>query len=239
MLSASCMTPMYISVECIPNNMEINRCTFPEGLLYDTEALTWLKNKDNVVTIGVTTILTSIAGRLSKVKIKQVGTKIERGKSIGTLESLKYFGVVRSPIKGKIIEINDSITIRPKTVNDFPYSDGWFAKLEPDIEAEFGALETIEKCYNKINSLIQQLHVRCFVAFPDHEMFEIGVECAATLTKLDVLLTKIPIGEVVHLVSDDPTADLEMIRWSEQNGQSLLETRSEGNLFHFIVKKIK
>jgi glycine cleavage system H protein len=52
-------------------------------------------------------------------------------------------------------------------------------------------------------------------------------------------LTKIPVGEVVHLVSDDPTADLEMIRWSEQNGQSLLETRSEGNLFHFIVKKIK
>jgi glycine cleavage system H lipoate-binding protein/TusA-related sulfurtransferase len=219
--------------------MEIKRCIFPEGLLYDADGLTWLKNKDNVVTIGVTTILTSIAGRLSKVKIKQVGTKIERGKSIGTLESLKYFGVVRSPITGKIIEINDSIIVRPKTVNDFPYSDGWFAKLEPNIVEEFGALETIDKCYNKINSLIQQLHIRCFVAFPDHEMFEIGVECAATLTKLDELLTKIPVGEVVHLVSDDPTADLEMIRWSEQNGQALLETRSEGNLFHFIVKKIK
>lgn len=221
------------------NNMEINRCIFPEGLLYDTEGLVWVKNKDKLITIGVTTILTAIAGRLSKVKIKQVGTKIERGKSIGTLESLKYFGAVRSPISGKIVEINDSIIIRPKTVNDFPYSEGWFAKLEPNIEAELGALETIENCYNKINSLIQQLHVRCFVAFPDHEMFEIGVECAATLTKLDELLTKIPIGEVVHLVSDDPTADLEMIRWSEQNGQSLLETRSEGNLFHFIVKKIK
>jgi glycine cleavage system H protein len=222
-----------------PNNMEINRCIFPEGLLYDTEGLVWVKNKDKLITIGITTILTAIAGRLSKVKIKQVGTKIERGKSIGTLESLKYFGAVRSPISGKIVEINDSIIIRPKTVNDFPYSEGWFAKLEPNIEAELGALETIENCYNKINSLIQQLHVRCFVAFPDHEMFEIGVECAATLTKLDELLPKIPIGEVVHLVSDDPTADLEMIRWSEQNGQSLLETRSEGNLFHFIVKKIK
>jgi len=87
--------------------------------------------------------------------------------------------------------------------------------------------------------LIQKLHVRCFVAFPDHEMFEIGVECAATLTKLDELLIKLPIGDVVHLVSDDLTADLEMIRWSEQNGQSLLETRTEGNLFHFIVKKIR
>jgi TusA-related sulfurtransferase len=70
-------------------------------------------------------------------------------------------------------------------------------------------------------------------------MFEIGVECAATLTKLDELLLKLPIGDVVHLVSDDITADLEMIRWSEQNGQSLLEMRTEGNLFHFIVKKIR
>jgi TusA-related sulfurtransferase len=70
-------------------------------------------------------------------------------------------------------------------------------------------------------------------------MFEIGVECAATLTKLDELLLKVPIGDVVHLVSDDITADLEMIRWSEQTGQSLLEIRTEGNLFHFIVKKIR
>jgi glycine cleavage system H protein len=222
--------------------MEINSCIFPEDLLYDTENFVWVKNNstDKSVTIGVTTLLASIAGRLSKIKIKQVDTNVEKGKSIGTIESIKYFGVVRSPITGKIIEVNESIINRPKDVNDFPYTEGWFAKLEPyNINEELGTLETIENCRQKISSLIQQLHVRCFVAFPDHEMFEIGVECAATLTKLDELLTKIPIGDVVHLVSDDVTADLEMIRWSEQNGQSLLEMRTEGNLFHFIVKRIR
>jgi hypothetical protein len=30
-----------------------------------------------------------------------------------------------------------------------------------------------------------------------------------------------------------------MIRWSEESGQSILETRSEGNLLHIIVKKVK
>jgi glycine cleavage system H protein len=223
--------------------MEINRCIFPEDLLYDTENFVWIKNNnstDKSVTIGVTTLLASIAGRLSKIKIKQVDTKVEKGKSIGTIESIKYFGVVRSPISGKIIEVNESILNRPKYVNDSPYTEGWFAKLEPyNIYEELGSLETIENCSQKISSLIQQLHVRCFVAFPDHEMFEIGVECSATLTKLDELLTKIPIGDVVHLVSDDVTADLEMIRWSEQYGQSLLEIRTEENLFHFIIKKIR
>jgi TusA-related sulfurtransferase len=86
---------------------------------------------------------------------------------------------------------------------------------------------------------MEKLHVRCFAAFPDHQMFEIGVECAATLTKLGELISKIPQGEVVHLVSDDLSADFEMIRWSEETGQKLLETRREGNLFHFIVKKVK
>jgi glycine cleavage system H protein len=104
---------------------------------------------------------------------------------------------------------------------------------------EIKALETIENCHAKIKPIIQQLHVRCFAAFPDHEMFEIGVECAATLTKLDELLARLETCQVVHLVSDDATADLEIIRWSEQTGQSVVELRKEGNLFHFIIRKVK
>jgi TusA-related sulfurtransferase len=70
-------------------------------------------------------------------------------------------------------------------------------------------------------------------------MYEIGVECAATLTKLDELVSRINLGEIIHVVSDDKTADLEITRWSEDNGQKILETRPEGNLLHIIVKKVK
>ena len=56
---------------------------------------------------------------------------------------------------------------------------------------------------------------------------------------LDELVSSIEIGGIVHLVSDDNTADLEMTRWSEERGQSILETRPEGNLLHFIIKKTK
>jgi len=221
--------------------MKISHCTFPEGLFYDTENFVWVNiNTDKIVTIGITAVLASIAGRLSSIKLKPVNTELEKGKSVGTLESIRYFGVVRTPVSGRIVEINESIINRPKLANDFPYTEGWFTKIQAsNLKDDLNVLETIENCHDKISSQIQELRIRCFVAFPDHEMFEIGVECAATLTKLDELLTKIPIGEVTHLVSDDPTADIEMIRWSEQTGQSLLETRTEGSLFHFIVKKIK
>jgi TusA-related sulfurtransferase len=68
-------------------------------------------------------------------------------------------------------------------------------------------------------------------------MFEIGIECAATLSKLDDLISGIESGQIIHLVSDDPTADIEMIRWSEQTGQRLMETRREENLLHFLIQK--
>ena len=219
--------------------MKIDNCSFPEDLLYDTENFVWMGNKEKTVTIGITTIMTSIAGKLSRIKLKPVGTKLEKGMSCGSLESAKYFGVVRTPISGTIVQVNKSLMDKPKLANDSPYTEGWFVKIEPSDMGDMRTLERIENCHDKMSLAIQKLRVRCFAAFPDHEMFEIGVECSATLAKLDELIEKIPAGEVIHLVSDDPTADLEMLRWSEEREQSLLEMRNEGNLLHFIVKKLR
>ena len=222
--------------------MEIDHCEFPDQLMYDVDNFVWANDRDGngSMFVGITSVLTFLAGKICTIKIKNPGTEIKRGKSIGTLESNKYFGVVRSPISGTIIKTNYSIINSPKIVNDYPYTEGWFARIRPNnVLAEIKSLETIENCHAKIKPIIQQLHVRCFAAFPDYEMFEIGVECAATLTKLDELLTRIETGQVVHLVSDDAAADLEIIRWSEQTGQSVIELRKEENLFHFIIRKIK
>ncbi|MDW0146989.1 MAG: hypothetical protein QOK60_09515 [Nitrososphaeraceae archaeon] len=229
--------------------MRISHCDFPEGILYDLNNLVWIKRNDDdhyVVTLGVTPILISLAGKLTKIKLKEIGTIIEKSKSVGSIESLRYFGMVRCPIKGEIVEVNNTLTDNPKTVNDFPYNEGWFVKIKIqnsdssiDSELKNDCLKFIDECHDEIKKIMEKLHVRCFSAFPDYEMFEIGVECAATLTKLDELIGKINMGNVVHVVSDDTSADLEMIRWSEERGQDLLESRKEANLFHFIVKKIK
>ncbi len=229
--------------------MQISHCDFPEGILYDLDNFVWLRNDENdrtIVTLGITPILISLAGKFTKIKLKQIGTNVEKNKSLGSIESLRYFGMVRCPLEGKIIEINNILSDNPKIVNDFPYDDGWLVKVKFDnsgssVDSVFKNynLKFIDECHDEIKKLIEKLHVRCFSAFPDYEMFEIGVECAATLTKLDELIGKIDLGNIVHVVSDDLSADLEMIRWSEERGQNLLESRKEGNLYHFIVKKIK
>jgi glycine cleavage system H lipoate-binding protein/TusA-related sulfurtransferase len=217
--------------------------------MYDLDNFVWIKTDEedrSLITLGVTPILISLAGKLTRIKLRDIGTAIEKNKSVGSIESIRYFGMVRSPVKGEITAVNDALKDSPKIANDFPYTDGWFVKVRiPDSNVNMDSglknsgLKFIEECNVELEKIIEKLHVRCFSAFPDYEMFEIGVECAATLTKLDELINKIDTGDVVHVVSDDTSADLEMIRWSEEKGQGLLEFRKEGNLFHFIVKKLK
>ena len=221
--------------------MIIDNCNFPDNLLYDPDNFVWVDvSNENSIKIGVIPILSSISGKLQSIKLKKEGTYIEKGKSLGSLESPKYFGIVQSPLNGKIKEINESILSKPKQVNDSPYELGWLSTIVPsNFDKDLKGLKKIGECYIQLKSLIDEFHVRCFNAYPDYEMYELGTECAATLTKLDELLTKIDIGAIVYLASDDITADLELTRWSKERSQSILEIRKEGLIFHFLVRKEK
>jgi len=84
---------------------------------------------------------------------------------------------------------------------------------------------------------IAEFRVRCFKAFPDHEMYEIGTECSAVLVRLNELLATVSVGDIVHLVTDDPTSYVEMVRWTDQTRHELVDWRQEGNLCQFIVRK--
>jgi glycine cleavage system H protein len=161
-----------------------------------------------------------------------------RAAAIGLLESPRYFGPIRAPVAGTLREINETAVATPRTMTDARYTDGWFARLHPTNPGDRHTLKTLPDARDLLADQIRALRIRCFAAFPDREMFEIGLECSAVLAKLNELLLQIPVGEVVHLVTDDPTAPIEMVRWSDQTGQPVIDERKEGNLFHFLVRKI-
>lgn len=130
--------------------------------------------------------------------------------------------------------------MRPKLLNDSPYGEGWVAKLKPfRFDSEGILLSRAQDSREALETKIAHFRARCFKAYPDHQMYEIGSECSAVLMRLNELVAAIPLGDVIHLVSDDPTAYVEMERWAEATRQSLLDWRTEGDLRHFIVKKIR
>ncbi len=241
----------------------IENCIFPVNYFYDLDNFTWIKSMDMLddkkndvkqVLVGITPVYSYITGRILKFKTKPVGTDIIRNKSLGTVESLNHFGIIRSPISGNVVEINQEIINNPKVVNDSPFERGWIAKIKTKDNLEsLDSIRTIEECKDEMVSQIKKFNVKCFKSFPDFQMFELGTECSATLAKLDEFIIKnMRIGHVIRLVSDDPTADLELLRWANQNNQEIVEIVQEKNpeqsslrnssnnyLFNIIIKKIK
>lgn len=218
---------------------KVESCDFPDDRLYEAEGLVWVREEGpGVVALGVTAVYAALAGPLTAVRANPIGAEYDRGRSIGTLEGPRYFGPIRTPIRGALLAVNEVVLERPRSLSEDPYGEGWFARLRPGGWSEDRiALATPAGAAEELAAQIRALRVRCFAAFPDHELIEIGTECAAVLVKLNDLLDRIPPGDVIHLVSDDWTAPIEMERWSEERGQAVLENRREGNLYHFLVRK--
>ena len=219
---------------------KISDCVFPDDLLYEPEGLTWAREDGREVVVGITAIQAAVAGKLTKATARPVRAEYARNRVIGAIESGRYFGTVKTPIGGVLVAINETALEKPKLLSESPYRDGWFARVQAtNWAADREAVFPIDRAKAFLEKQVEALHVRCFAAFPDYDLFEIGTECAAVLVKLNELMSRMEVGEVVHIVSDDWTAPMEMDRWSTENGQPVVDSRKEGNLYHFLVRKTR
>jgi len=217
--------------------LKINHCEFPDRLLYDVEQGTWVDLKEDVIRVGITSLLSWSFGVFSAVTFRNIGTALVRGQVVGTMEGSRHFDVFRSPISGNLSAVNEHLVDDPGLLNKDPYGEAWFAEIGVKDNGELGALGRLPQAERRIAELLKERHVHCFAAFPDFEIVDTGVECQAVLAKLNDLLGRSTPGTVVHVVSDDSSAEIEMQRWSDQTGNSVVEVQKEGRIFHYIVRK--
>ena len=217
--------------------MQILNCEFPDELYYDLENDTWFKVIGEGGRAGITSALSFLAGRIIKAKLKQELDEIVAGKSLGTIESTVYFGAVRSPVTGRLSSLNLKLQDNPRILNDATYGDGWVAEFSYIDRSSLSRPCSGATAGEKLAARIKELRVNCFKLLPDDQMYSIGTECSTTLANLDELLEKRPVGNVVHLVTDDQTADVELVRWTMRTKNELVEARKDENLYHFVIKK--
>jgi glycine cleavage system H protein len=114
---------------------------FPDDLFY-TEDQIWVKKENDKVRLGFTTFGMDLAGKIKFVRLRPAGKAIATGRSIGTLESGKWTGPVKSPVGGVIAEVNDALKDNPGILNEDPYGAGWVAVLDPDnLDADLANLQ--------------------------------------------------------------------------------------------------
>ena len=222
--------------------MEIDGCPIPEDRLYDLENdVWWMEETDGGhARVGILGTLAAFAGRFQSLTFRPVEGTVARGRSVATLESVRYTGAVRLPVDATLVARNDEVARRPRLLNDDPYTDGWVVRVRPlRPEEPRERLETAAAIVGRLEARIRARRIRCWPASPDLELNEVGLECSAVLTRLREALATVPFGASVLLATDDPTSPIEMLRWSDQTGYPVLASRREGELFQFLVRRVE
>ena len=120
--------------------VNIDGSEFPDDLYYHRGHM-WVKFEGESVRVGYNDWAQEAAGKLVNLNLRNVGRKVKAGKTLGTVESGKWVGALKSPVAGEILEVNPDILKSPSTINDDPYGAGWVAVISPsDLEADIGDL---------------------------------------------------------------------------------------------------
>ena len=81
-------------------------------------------------TIGITDYAQKELGDVVFVELPQVGTQLEMGDELGSIESVKAVSELFSPVSGTVTEVNEALRDKPELINTDPYGDGWMVRMK-------------------------------------------------------------------------------------------------------------
>jgi glycine cleavage system H protein len=101
---------------------------FPEKIKYTADH-EWIRIEGQFGWVGITDYAQGELGDIVYIEIPAVGTKVEKGKSFGTIEAVKAVSDLFAPVAGEVLEINTELKDHPEVVNKDPYGKGWMVKI--------------------------------------------------------------------------------------------------------------
>lgn len=91
--------------------------------------------EDGMVTVGISDHAQDALGDVVYVEHPEVGQQVAAAEEAGVVESVKAASDIYAPVGGTVVAVNGVLEDAPETVNQDPYGDGWFFRIEPtDVE---------------------------------------------------------------------------------------------------------
>jgi len=100
----------------------------------------WIDVQGGTAKIGITDYAQHELGDVVFVELPAAGTKLEKGKSLGSVESVKAVSDIYAPTTGEVIETNTELQNKPETINSDPHGAGWLVKIKLANPADVNAL---------------------------------------------------------------------------------------------------
>ena len=113
--------------------------TYPPSYRY-TKQHEWIDVKDGVGTIGITDYAQHELGDVVFVELPKPGTKVQTGKSFGTVESVKAVSEIYAPVSGEVVEANAELEATPEKLNSDPHKSAWLIRVKLADPAELAKL---------------------------------------------------------------------------------------------------
>ncbi|MBM95321.1 MAG: glycine cleavage system protein H [Oceanospirillaceae bacterium] len=101
----------------------------------------WIRTEaDGTVTIGITDFAQEQLGDVVFVELPEADAEFDADAECAVVESVKAASDIFAPIAGKIIAVNEELVDAPEKVNEDPYGEAWFFKMEVADAAALDAL---------------------------------------------------------------------------------------------------
>src|SRR5215208_1813249 len=114
---------------------------YPETFRY-TKEHEWVLLEGDTGTVGITDHAQQELGDIVYVDLPKVGTRLEQGKSLGSVESVKAVSDIYAPVSGEVTEINSTLADAPEKLNADPHGQAWLVKIKLSAPAEVESLMT-------------------------------------------------------------------------------------------------
>ena len=89
----------------------------------------WVKIEGDTGTIGITDYAQNSLGDIVFVELPKMGAALEKGKTFGTVESVKAVSDIYAPVSGTVAAINEELIKSPEKINSDAHA-AWIVKVK-------------------------------------------------------------------------------------------------------------
>ncbi len=112
---------------------------YPENYRY-TKEHEWVALADGIATIGITFHAQHELGDIVYVDLPKPGATVDKGKTFGSVESVKAVSDIYAPVSGEVTEANDMLAASPEKLNEDPHERAWLIRVRISNPEEFPQL---------------------------------------------------------------------------------------------------
>lgn len=123
--------------------------TYPTDLKY-TDSHEYIRLDGEVATVGITAFAIDQLGDVVFIELPKLGDRLTKGKTFGSVESVKAVEDLYAPLSGQVLAVNEELVDTPEVIAHDPYGKSWLIKVQIDDLSELATTMSAQEYGSKV-----------------------------------------------------------------------------------------